>query len=80
MIALAPVLETTRLADYLAGVFHEPVEVVGLRALGGEAIEDPKGFGYGVPVQVDCRVAGALRSAGVKPDDRAEKDLSSTRL
>jgi aminoglycoside phosphotransferase (APT) family kinase protein len=64
-MAMTPVLETAPLSDYLAGVFHEPVEVVGLRALGGEAIEDPKGFGYGVPVQVDCRVAGALRSVVV---------------
>src|SRR5919198_3910990 len=59
---MAPVLETARLADYLTGVFNEPVQVVGLRSLGGDVIEDPKGFGYGVPVQVDCRVAGASRS------------------
>jgi hypothetical protein len=62
---MASALETSRLADYLTGVFHEPVEVVGLRALGEEGIEDPKGFGYGVPVQVDCRVAGAPRSVVV---------------
>jgi Ser/Thr protein kinase RdoA (MazF antagonist) len=55
-------LSTTRLADYLAGVFGEPVEVVGLRSLGGDAIDDPKGFGYGVPFQVDCRLASGPRS------------------
>jgi hypothetical protein len=53
---------TARLTDYLAGVLGQPVEVIGLRSLGGEASEDPKGFGYGVPFQVDCRVGGHARS------------------
>ena len=59
---MTPVLGRAPLADYLAGVFRAPVEVIGLRTLGGDVIDDPKGFGYGVPLQLDCRVAGTLRS------------------
>src|SRR5262245_36516429 len=59
---MALALETGRLADYLTGVLGGPVEVVGLRSLEGGAVEDPKGFGYGVPFQADCRVAGEPRS------------------
>ncbi|HTO11519.1 MAG TPA: phosphotransferase [Candidatus Binatia bacterium] len=59
---MALALDTLRLADYLTGVLGEPVEVVGLRSLGGEAIEDPKGFGYGVPFEVECRLASGPRS------------------
>jgi hypothetical protein len=51
------------LATYLAGVFGGPVEVLALRRLkGGEAEgEDPKGFGYGVPFEVECVVGGEPR-------------------
>ena len=42
-MALTP--DSARLADYLTGVFHEPMQVVGLRSLGGETIENPKGSG-----------------------------------
>ena len=55
-------LQSARLADYLAGVFGEPVKVTGLRALEGGTAGDPKGFGYGVPFQVDCRLAAGPRS------------------
>jgi hypothetical protein len=49
------------LASYLAGVFRGPVEVLALRPLKGDtaqAAEDPKGFGYGVPFEVECVVNG----------------------
>jgi Ser/Thr protein kinase RdoA (MazF antagonist) len=49
------------LDDYLAGVFHEPVEVVAWHPLGGGEAADPKGFGYGVPFEVECRVGGRTR-------------------
>ena len=52
------------LAAYLASVFAGPVEVLGLRPLGGPDAEgrDPKGFGYGVPFEVECVVSGTVRS------------------
>jgi hypothetical protein len=52
------------LADYLAGVFAAPVEVRSLRPLGGTDGDgkDPKGFGYGVPFEVECVVNGAVRN------------------
>lgn len=49
------------LASYLAGVFRAPVEVLGVRPLKGDAAgsgEDPKGFGYGIPLEVECVVNG----------------------
>jgi hypothetical protein len=52
------------LATYLADVFHRDVQVVSLRRLKsaeGESGDDPKGFGYGVPLEVDCLVAGEPR-------------------
>jgi hypothetical protein len=55
-------LQSAHLEEHLARVFGTRVEVLALRRLGGEVIEDPKGFGYGVPFQIDCRVAGAIRS------------------
>jgi hypothetical protein len=51
-------LDTARLDEYLARLFGEPVEMVALRSLGGEVIDDPKGFGYGKPFEIECRVAG----------------------
>lgn len=52
------------LAAYLGGLFGAPVEVVALRPLGGPegAAADPKGFGYGVPFEVECTVNGARRN------------------
>lgn len=54
-------LQVARLDDYLARVFQEPVEVVTLRALRDGQPADPKGFGYGVPFEVECRVGGRPR-------------------
>ena len=60
-MAPPPGLETARLAEYLTQLFAERTEVVALRALGGKGEEDPKGFGYGVPFEVECRVGGHRR-------------------
>ncbi len=52
------------LARYLTGVFRGPVEVLSLRRLEvaeGERADDPKGFGYGVPFEVECLVGGVPR-------------------
>lgn len=51
------------LAAYLANVFRQDVEVLAVRPLKDEAcIEDPKGFGYGGPLVVDCMVGPTARS------------------
>ena len=52
------------LTTYLASVFGGPVEVLGLRPLGGPDADgkDPKAFGYGVPFEVECVVGGTVRS------------------
>jgi hypothetical protein len=52
------------LADYLAGVLAEPVEILALHPLGGPDAggKDPKGFGYGVPFEIECVVNGSPRS------------------
>ena len=53
---------TSPLVNYLTGVFRSPVDVRVVRRLGGEGQgEDPKGFGYGVPLEVECVVAGEPR-------------------
>ncbi len=51
------------LAAYLGGLFRARVDVVSLRALGQRAGEsvDPKGFGYGIPFEVECTVDGTRR-------------------
>jgi Ser/Thr protein kinase RdoA (MazF antagonist) len=51
------------LAPYLSAVLGRPVEVLGLKPLkaSGTAGEDPKGFGYGVPFEVQCLVGGLPR-------------------
>jgi Ser/Thr protein kinase RdoA (MazF antagonist) len=57
-------IDTHALARYLATVFGGPVEIVALHPLGaatgGE--RDPKGFGYGVPFEVVCRVHDEVRA------------------
>ena len=55
-------LQTARLDEYLSRVLDERVEVLALRSLGGEVVDDPKGFGYGVPFEVECRVGDRRRA------------------
>src|SRR4030095_1037182 len=55
-------LGAARLDEYLARVFGEPVTVLALRSLGGDAADDPKGFGYGGPFEVESRVGGPPRA------------------
>ena len=57
-------IERAALRTYLEGVLGSPVEIVALRPLTGTAVtvEDPKGFGYGVPFEVECDVAGGRRT------------------
>lgn len=52
------------LAPYLAEVLGGHVEVLDVRRLQSaeSSADDPKGFGYGVPLEVECRVDGARRS------------------
>ena len=50
-------------SSYLTTVFGRPVELLALRPLKDAhdaAAEDPKGFGYGGPLEVECVVDGAL--------------------
>jgi hypothetical protein len=49
------------LVGYLAGIFRCPVEVLSVRPLGGDDAEDVKGFGYGIPLAVRCRVGAETR-------------------
>ncbi|MEK7372691.1 MAG: phosphotransferase, partial [candidate division NC10 bacterium] len=51
------------LARYLSEVFGRLVEVLALRPLKAADAdsEDPKGFGYGVPFEVECMIDGASR-------------------
>ncbi|HSE94117.1 MAG TPA: phosphotransferase [Methylomirabilota bacterium] len=52
------------LARYLAGVLGVEVRVLAVRPLSSKHADadDPKGFGYGVPLEVECTVGGAPRS------------------
>jgi Ser/Thr protein kinase RdoA (MazF antagonist) len=49
---------------YLRRVFDADVEVRGLRPLGSadHGPDDPKGFGYGIPFEIECTVGGVARS------------------
>jgi hypothetical protein len=60
-IAAARDLDTARLDQYLTGVLGEPVQVVGLRALGPAAGDILGGLGDAGALQVDCRVGDGLR-------------------
>jgi aminoglycoside phosphotransferase (APT) family kinase protein len=55
--------DDSTLAAYLTGVLGEPVEVRAVRPLGSTHGDDrdPKGLGYGTPLEVECLVAGAPR-------------------
>jgi hypothetical protein len=57
-------IERDRLAQYLTHVLGAQVEVLDLRPLKAETDEadDPKGFGYGVPLELECAVGGVTRS------------------
>src|SRR5262245_9829319 len=59
-----PVISREALSSYLASVLGGPVEILGLRPLGekDDAAGDPKGFGYGVPFEVECVSGGRVRS------------------
>ena len=62
MAASSGAIGRERLEDYLAGVFGVPVEVLAVRRLGAaEGDGDPKGLGYGVPLEVECRVGDERR-------------------
>jgi hypothetical protein len=43
--------------------------VVAVRTLGGEAIEDPKAFGYRSPFEVECRVEADREQRAPPPAD-----------
>lgn len=52
------------LERYLVGLFRGRVEILGLQPLktAPDAGFDPKGFGYGVPFEVECLIDGVPRS------------------
>jgi hypothetical protein len=52
---------TAALGRYLQTVLRQPVTVESVRRLGGDDGTDVKGFGYGGPLLVTCRVGGAPR-------------------
>jgi Ser/Thr protein kinase RdoA (MazF antagonist) len=57
-------IDRDQLARYLTRVLSAPVEVLDLKPLkaGADEADDPKGFGYGVPFEVECVVGGVPRS------------------
>ena len=57
-------IEREALTAYLARLLGGRVELVAVRRLGGgePGVDDPKGFGYGGPLEVDCRVDGRPRA------------------
>jgi len=57
-----PAISHDALRVYLARVLGGPVEVVATRPLGGAGTGDPKGFGYGTPFEVECRLPSGRRS------------------
>ncbi len=55
-------IERNPLARYLEQVLGSPISIVALRPLTGDrGADDPKGFGYGVPFEIDCVVRGERR-------------------
>ena len=67
-------IQRAELQAYLARLLRRPVEVLALRLLKsdiGEG-EDPKAFGYGVPMEVECLVGGEPRQfvlARTRPEE-----------
>ena len=57
-------IDREHLTRYLARVLGADVEILDLRPLKpkSDGADDPKGFGYGVPFEVECAVGGAMRS------------------
>jgi len=58
------VIAREALGSYLATLFHCPVDVLAVRRLKGAEVgtaEDPKGLGYGVPLEIECLVDGEPR-------------------
>ena len=57
-------IERRALERYLSQVLEAPVELLALRPLKGALGEadDPKGFGYGMPFEIECLVDGEPRS------------------
>jgi Phosphotransferase enzyme family len=62
-VSRAAETERPALARYLAGVLGRSVEIRDMRPIrgGAAADEDPKGFGYGVPFEVECVADGVAR-------------------
>ena len=62
--ARAAAMSREAVTRYLERVFKAAVEVRALRPLGatGEDVDDPKGFGYGVPFEIECAIGGVARS------------------
>jgi Ser/Thr protein kinase RdoA (MazF antagonist) len=60
----AGVMREEVLSRYLASVLGTAVDVLALRSLTDEqhSADDPKGFGYGVPFEVECLADGVVRS------------------
>ena len=54
-------MDVAALAPYLEGLFGRPVEVLDVKPLGESQDADVKGFGYGVPLAVCCRVGDDMR-------------------
>jgi len=62
MAPTAATMTAEALAPYLARILGGPVAVLAVRPLkGADAAGDPKGLGYGVPLEVECTVGGAPR-------------------
>jgi Ser/Thr protein kinase RdoA (MazF antagonist) len=74
MAVLTATIEANLLGAYLERTLCAPVKIVALRALGGGGVHtaDPKGFGYGVPFEVQALVGGEARAFVVSRTRPAE--------
>jgi hypothetical protein len=59
-----PLVRREALTAYLTRRFGASVEILAVRPLGDKDAggEDPKGFGYGVPLEVECLIDGQRRA------------------